>query len=159
TFALQGILPYKVRVSGRMRAAELPEMPVEVLGTLDKDSFAFAPGEAALYGGHATVTGRVAWSPEDTWAASGHVSGLNPGELRPDLPGSVSFNFAASGRGFDTKGELTASFSDLAGRLRRARVSGAGTLTHQGTTWGFNTVRVGLGTARLALDGRLSERM
>jgi translocation and assembly module TamB len=159
TFALQGILPYKVHVSGRMRAAELPEMPVEVVGTLDKDSFAFAPGEVDLYGGHATVTGRVTWSPEDTWAASGHVSELNPGELRPDLPGSVSFNFAASGRGFDTKGDLTASFSDLAGRLRRESVTGSGTITHLGTTWGFNTVRVGLGTARLALDGRLSERM
>ena len=159
TFAMQGILPYKVRIAGRMRAAELPEMPVEVLGTLDKDNLAFAPAEVDLYGGHATVTGRVAWSPEDTWAVSGHVSGVNPAQLRPDLPGSVSFNFAASGRGFETKGDLTASFSDLAGRMRRENVTGSGTITHQGSTWGFNTVRVGLGTARLALDGHLSDRM
>src|SRR5262249_60246536 len=49
--------------------------------------------------------------------------------------------------------------SDIPGRLRGLAASGGGTVTHAGTTWGFSNVRVGLGTARLALDGTISERV
>src|SRR5258708_39504934 len=65
---------------------------------------------------------------------------------------------AASGRGFDT-GDLSASFSNLSGKLRAVAASGSGTVTRSGNTWGFSEVRVGLGSARVALDGHISERM
>src|SRR5205807_1592560 len=61
--------------------------------------------------------------------------------------------------GFETKGDLTASFSGLAGKLRGVAASGSGTLTRSGGIWGFKEVRLGLGSARLALDGHLSERL
>src|SRR2546430_17303887 len=55
-----------------------------------------------------------------------------------DLPGSLSFMLGVSGRGFDTRGDLTASFSDLSGKLRGVAASGSGTLTRSGNTWGFS---------------------
>src|SRR5262249_18507009 len=126
SFALEGILPYKLRATGRVRAADLPEMPIEMLGTLDKDNITFAPAETARSGGRASVSGRVAWAPEDTGAVGGRVSDVNPAALRPALPGVLSFNFAASGRGFSTTGDLTASFSDITGRIRRESATGSG---------------------------------
>ena len=89
----------------------------------------------------------------------GRATGINPGVLRSDLRGSLTFAFDASARGFDAGSDLTASFSDITGRLRGLAASGGGTLTHAGTTWGFSNVRVGLGTAHLALDGRVGERV
>jgi len=159
SFAISGLMPYQVRVSGRGRAAELPEMALDASGTLGKDGLTFDPAEVDLLDGHASVSGSVLWAPSQSWSVRGRATGINPGALRSDLPGSLSFTFAASARGFDTRGDLTASFSDIAGRLRGLAASGGGTLTHSGATWGFSNVRVGLGTARLALDGTIGERV
>jgi translocation and assembly module TamB len=159
TFTLAGVLPYTVHVSGRGRAAELPEMTVDASGTLGKDGVTFDPAVAGLFGGRADVSGRVDWSPGESWSLNGHAAGINPGALRPDLPGNLSFAFNASGRGFDPRGEVTASFSQLSGKLRGSAAHGSGTITHSGTTWAFNRVRVGLGTASLALDGELGQRI
>jgi len=159
SFAISGLMPYQVRLSGRGRAAELPEMAVAASGTLGKDGLSFDPAEVDLLDGHTSVSGSVQWSPSQSWSVKGRATGINPGVLRADLPGSLSFAFAASARGFDTRGDLMASFSDITGRLRGLTASGGGTLTHAGTTWGFSNVRVGLGTAHLALDGRIGERV
>jgi len=159
SFAISGLMPYQVRLSGRGRAAELPEMGIDARGTLGKDGLTFDPAEVDLFDGHATVSGSVLWSPRQSWSVSGRASRINPGALRPDLRGSLSFAFNASARGFDSGSDLTASFSDITGRLRGLAASGGGTLTHAGTTWGFSNVRVGLGTARLALDGRVGDRV
>src|SRR5579863_5017706 len=159
SFTLQGILPYQLHLSGRGRAANLPEMPVELDGTLGKDSFAFQPAEVDLFGGHASASGVVTWSPAETWSVNGRATGINPGTVRADLPGSVAFAFAASGHGFDEAGTLSASFSGLAGKVRGVAASGGGTVTRGGITWGFDNVRVGLGTANLALDGRVDKQM
>jgi translocation and assembly module TamB len=159
SFAISGLMPYQVHLSGRGRAAELPEMTVDASGTLGKDGLTFDPAEVDLFDGHASVSGSVQWSPSQSWSVQGHATRINPGALRADLPGSLSFAFAASARGFDTRGDLTASFSDITGRLRGLAASGGGSLTHAGTTWGFSNVRVGLGSARLALDGRIGERV
>jgi translocation and assembly module TamB len=94
-----------------------------------------------------------------TWSISGRATGINTGLLRADLPGEVSFTLDASGRGFDAKGDLTAAFSSLSGKLRGVAASGAGTVTHSRTNWGFNSVRVALGSASLALDGHIDDRM
>ncbi len=159
SFTLAGVLPYRVRLSGSAQVPGLAPMPADVSGTLGHDSFAFDSAEIDLFGGHASVSGEVVWSPAQSWSVLGHARGINPGVLRADLPGSLSFMLGASGRGFDTRGDLTASFSDLSGKLRGVAASGSGALTRSGNTWGFSQVRVGLGSARVALDGHINERM
>jgi translocation and assembly module TamB len=159
SFTLSGILPYEVRFSGSASAAGLAAMPLAVTGTLDKDSFSFDPAEIDLFGGHASLSGRVAWSPRETWSVSGRVTAVNPGQLRPDLPGSVNFALGVSGSGFSERGELTAAFSNVSGKLRGVAASGSGTLRHSGGRWGFSNVRIGFGTARFALDGQVDDRL
>jgi translocation and assembly module TamB len=159
SFTFSGVLPYKVHLAGSVRAAALPVMPVDLHGTLDKDSFSFDPAEADLFGGHASVSGRVAWSPKESWAVAGRFTDINPAALRADLPGSVSFKLDASGEGFEPKGRLTASFKDLSGKLRGLTASGAGSITHTNATWAFSNVRVALGSTSLALDGSINDRL
>ena len=154
TFTLEGVLPYRVHVTGDARAADLPVMPVDIFGTLDKDSFAFERAEVDLYGGHTSASGKVTWAPQETYAVQGHASGINPANFRPDLPGNLTFDYVVSGRGFAAKGDLTASFSALSGKLRGAAASGSGSIAHAGKTWTFNALRVGLKVRRAlsALD-------
>ena len=159
SYSLQGVMPYRVHITGDFRAADLPVMPADIVGTLDKGSFAFEHAEVDLYGGHTSTSGRVSWAPQETWDISGHASNINPGTLRADLPGSLTFDFTTQGRGFDTKANLSASFSNLGGKLRGASAGGGGTITHAGKTWGFDALKVTLGSANLALDGTIDDRM
>jgi translocation and assembly module TamB len=156
SFTLQGVLPYAVHLRARAQAGSLPEMPLEVDATLDKDRFEFHPAEVDLFDGHASVSGVLAWSPAQSWSVSGNATGINPAALRPDLPGSLNFGFTASG-GFDAKSSLDVSVSGVSGKLRALAASGSGSLSHSGNAWTFAAVRVGLGASSLALDGRLSD--
>jgi translocation and assembly module TamB len=156
SFTLQGVLPYHVQLRGRGQAAQLPEMPLEVDGTLGKSGFAFHPAEVDLFGGHATLNGELAWSPAQRWSVSGNATGIDPAALRPDLPGSLNFAFAASG-GFEPNSALEASFSAVSGRLRGLTASGSGRVSRAGSGWTFSAVRVGLGASSLALDGHLAD--
>jgi translocation and assembly module TamB len=159
SFTLQGVMPYRVHLAGDVRAADLPVMPVDVDGTLDKDRFSFSRAEVDLYGGHASASGEVVWSGPGSWDVKGRATGINPGLLRADLPGSLTFNFSTAGRGFSPQGSMTASFSDLSGKLRGANASGAGTVSHSGKTFEFSNVRVGVGGTSLALDGQVNDRL
>jgi len=158
SFALAGVLPYEIHVSGTGRAAGLPEMPLEVSGTLGKDSFSFDRAEVGLFGGHASVSGGVVWAPSQSWSLSGRFTGIDSAALRPDLPGSVSFTLDAAGRGFEARGDLRATVTGVSGRLRGLAASGGGTVAHAGTSWDFSNVRVALGGTSLALDGRIEAR-
>jgi translocation and assembly module TamB len=159
SYTLAGGMPYALHLAGSGRGADLPSMPVELDGALDKDSLVIDRAALELFGGHASVTGRVEWSPAPSWWLAGRATGINPAALRADLPGNVSFTFGATGGGFDARSDVSASFSGLTGTLRRVAASGAGTVTHSATGWGFSNVRVGLGSASLSLDGRIGERL
>jgi translocation and assembly module TamB len=159
TYTISGTLPYQVHLTGSGTALGLAPMPMDVSGSLGRTSFAFDAAEVDLFGGHASLSGRIAWSPGESWSASGRATGINPAALRPDLPGSVSFLVGASGRGFNARGELTAAFSNLSGKLRGVAARGSGTVTRTGSTFGFSNVRLTLGTTRLALDGRVDDRL
>ena len=154
-FTLEGTLPYNIRASGIAAVPGLPPMPLQVEGTLGKDRFTFSRAQADLFDGHASVAGAVTWSPAQSWSLEGRVTGIDPGRLRPDLPGKLNFTLAAHGESFDHKGDITLEFHDLGGRLRGVAARGDGKLSRSATAWQFDGVRVGLGRASLALDGRI----
>jgi translocation and assembly module TamB len=159
SFTLEGLLPYKVHAQGSASAAGLSARALEVTGRLGKDSFAFEPAELDVLEGHASLTGALAWAPRPSWSVAGQLIGINPAALRADLAGSVSGALAVSGRGFDPRGDLSVTVGNLSGKLRGARVSGAGSLSRTGGALSFDRVRVALGGTSLALDGRAGEQL
>ena len=160
TFTLQGQLPaYHVHAQGTASAGDYTASSVEVTGTLGKDSFGIDAADVDLFDGHARLSGAVAWAPRDSWSLNGQLTGINPAALRADLPGSLTFSLAASGRGFDTRGELSATVQNLSGKLRGARAGGGGTLTRSGEALGFERVRVTVGGTTLGLDGRAGDAL
>jgi translocation and assembly module TamB len=159
TYTLRGVLPYDVELNGIARVRELPLMPTKVTGSLGKDHFTWTRAEVDLFQGHASVNGTVTWAPKDTWAVAGRLTGIDPSYFRPDLPGKLDFNLGVTGRGFEPTDNVMLDFTELGGKLRGASASGGGKLTHSGTTWQFDAVRVGLGRTNLALDGQINEQM
>src|SRR5262249_5678514 len=88
-FTFAGTWPYAVHATGLAQARDLPPMPTTIDGTLAKDRFTFRRGDVDLYGGHATLSGEVIWTPKDSWSFAGHVSDVDPSLIRPDLPGQL----------------------------------------------------------------------
>ena len=157
-YTLKGVMPYEVHLDGIARVLDYPLMPAKVAGTLGKDFFNWSRAEVDLFQGHASVNGSVTWAPQNTWAVSGRLTGIDPTYFRPDLPGRLDFTVGVVGKSFEPTGDTTIDFSDLGGRLRGAPASGSGRLFHSGKTWAFNNIRVGLGHTNIALDGRLSDQ-
>jgi translocation and assembly module TamB len=157
-YTLKGILPYDVHMNGIARVRDLPLMPTVVDGSLGKDHFTWSRAEVDLFQGHASVNGNVTWSPENTWSVAGRLTGIDPGYFRPDLPGKLDFTLAVTANSFESTGDTSLDFSNIGGKLRGAQASGGGRLSHSGTTWAFENVRVGLGRTNIALDGRLNEQ-
>ena len=155
TFTLEGLLPYKVHAQATAAsAAGVAASAVDVSGTLGKDGLTFEHAELGLLEGQATASGAVTWAPRQSWSVASQLSGINPAALRPDFPGSVSLGLAVSGQGFDPNGDLTVAVANLSGKLRGARVSGAGSVSRTGGALSFERVRLALGGTSLSLDGR-----
>jgi len=155
SFELSGTRPYDFRTQGLARIAGLAPVPADVTGKLDATGVTLSRAQVDLFHGHADVHGQVTWAPVQRWTVSGHATGIDPGQIRRDLPGSLNFGLAIAGRGFKAGDPLSVEIDDLGGRLRGVSASGGGRLTHTGDTWTFQQIRVGLGRTRLALDGHI----
>ncbi len=155
SFELSGLQPYAFRTRGLAQIAGLEPVPADVAGKLGDDGVSISRGNVDLLRGHAELHGEVTWAPVQRWAFSGNATGIDPGEWRPDLPGSLDFGVAVSGRGFEAGDPISVTVAGLSGRLRGVAASGGGKLAYAGDTWTFQQIRVDLGGTRLALDGRI----
>jgi translocation and assembly module TamB len=159
TFTFTGDLPYRVHAEGSAVVGPLSASAADVDAVLGREGLTVERAELALLGGHASLSGDVDWKPQQRWSVAGRLTGINPSSLRADLPGSLNFTLAASGRGFGSAGDLSVTVGALSGRLRGVHASGGGTLARSAGVWSFDTVRIGLGTTRLALDGRAGDTL
>jgi translocation and assembly module TamB len=159
SFELSGLRPYDFHTRGLAQVPTLlpglAPVPADVTGKLGDKGVEFSSAQLDIFHGHAAVHGEVTWAPTRRWEASGHATGIDPSQVRPDLPGSVNFGFDVGSRGFKPNDPLTVALDGLSGRLRGLAASGGGKLTHAGDTWTFQQVRVGLGRTHLALDGSI----
>jgi translocation and assembly module TamB len=155
SFELSGLRPYDFQTRGMAQIAGLAPVPADVAGKLGDAGVSISRGRLDLLRGHADLHGEVTWAPVQRWAVSGDATGIDPGEWRPDLPGSLGFGVTISGRGFKAGDPISASITGLSGRLRGVAASGGGQLAYAGDAWTFQQIRVDLGRTHLALDGRI----
>jgi translocation and assembly module TamB len=159
SFELSGLRPYDFHTHGLAQVPTLlPSLapaPADVTGKLGDKGVDISRAQVDIFRGHADVHGTVTWAPVQRWDISGHATGIDPSQVRPDLPGSVNFGLDVGGRGFKPNAPLSVALDGISGRLRGLAASGGGKLTHAGDTWTFQQIRVGLGRTRLALDGSI----
>jgi translocation and assembly module TamB len=155
TFTLSGLRPYDFHTQGMAQIEGLAPVPAAVTGKLADDGVSVSRARVDVGRGHADLHGEVTWAPVQRWAVSGRASAIDPGQWRPDLPGSLSFGLSLAGRGFRAGDPLSLTVTGLSGRLRGVAASGGGELTRAGNSWTFRQIRVSLGRTDLALDGRI----
>ena len=156
-FGLRGIRPYDVRLSGPIQAVDLDPMPVEMEGKLGANELIVSSANVEAFDGQATVSGEVAWTPQERWSVTGDASDINPGRVREDLPGKLNFHFGAEGLGFTNRSDFAVEIGNLAGRLRGSAATGGGHIARKGNAWELDHVRLALGHTNLSADGRIAD--
>ena len=158
-YALSGTWPYNLRAAGMIAPTGLDPMQMEMEGHLAKDRVTFSSLDAEAFDGQAVLSGEVIWSPQERWSVMGDASDINPGRVRPDLPGSLDFGITASGVGFGGDGDFSVDIRGLRGRLRGTPASGAGHIARKARTWEFDQARLVLGGTTLAADGKVADAL
>jgi translocation and assembly module TamB len=154
SYRLEGVWPYALQGSGDLYVPQIDPMTVAMHGLLHKDHLQIDELQLGAFGGKAVLAGEARWTPAQSWALAGPVTGLDPATLRPGFNGALNFNLEASGAPFGSD-NVDFAFANLAGRLRGNPASGSGHVVKQGEDWSFDTVRVRAGTTALAIDGNL----
>ncbi len=144
------------RIEGEFVAAGVPSAAGIASGRLTASQLVVDESDWQVLGGTIAATGMLSRDPDRAWTIAGRASGLEPGRLRPDLPGRLAFDFAASGNGLDRRAHWAAAVDRLSGRLRGQPASGAGIVRRQAGRLQFERVALALGPARLQLDGQWS---
>lgn len=154
-YTLTGVKPWGVTLSGDVVAADLPVMPANLRGVLSGDSLRIDEANVQVFNGNAKFSGDTHWQPAETWNIAGHMTGMDPSGIRPDLPGQVNFDFVAAGTPYGSTGSLDLTLQKLSGKLRNQNISGRGQFTRAANSmdWQFRGVDMSLGRTRLQLDG------
>lgn len=154
TFRMDGMRPWQVQAEAQIAALGLEPMPARARGVLGTEAVTISEGELQLLGGEARFTGEARWQPAEHWQVQGHMSRLDPAQLRDDLPGRLNFDFRAQGAPF-ANSSLDVTLANLAGTLRGQPAHGAGRimLASGSKDWQFRDLNLELGRTQLQLDG------
>jgi translocation and assembly module TamB len=152
-YTLEGDRPYRIVADGDFTAADMAPMTGTAVALLDASHVSVTRGSIAAFGGHADLSGDVAWAPSQSWRVTGTANDIDFHQLRPDVPGRIGFDFIAAGRRFASNGDIDLSIDGLHGTLRGGAASGSGRISRRGDDFRFSGVDLHIGKARLTLDG------
>jgi autotransporter translocation and assembly factor TamB len=158
-YTLSGTWPYALRGNALIAVRDFASVPIKMEAQLAKDRLIVRSADLRAFDGQAHVAGEVVWAPGQSWSVAGTAADINPGKLRPDLPGQLNFGFNAQGQGFTGDADFSVELKDIAGRLRGLTARGGGKLAHRAKAWELSAVRVGLGQTNVALDGKIAETL
>jgi translocation and assembly module TamB len=158
-YALSGTWPYDLSGNAVVSVRNFAAMSVKIEAKLAKDRLTVRAADVKGLDGQARLSGEVVWAPGQSWSVAGNAVGINPGKVRPDLPGQLNFGFSAAGQGFSGDGDFSVELNGIAGRLRGLPARGGGKVARRGKSWEFEQVRVGLGQTNVALDGKVAEEL
>ncbi|MDH4259122.1 MAG: translocation/assembly module TamB domain-containing protein [Gammaproteobacteria bacterium] len=141
--------------SGKLESPGLPHAEGRASGRFTATQFVVEESSWQTLGGRVEAFGMLTRDLERAWTISGNAHGIDPSTLREDLPGRLTFAYAASGSGLDKDARWTAAASGLSGQFRGQSVGGGGIVRRQPGLTQFERVAFAIGPAKLTLDGAL----
>ncbi|MBM5812089.1 MAG: hypothetical protein FJ191_09015 [Gammaproteobacteria bacterium] len=153
TLTAAGWREFSYHIGGHLQVGSLPAIDGAAGGLVTASQLIVSEATLATLGGRIELSGMVGRDALRPWTLTGRAQDLDPSALRADLPGRLSFDFAASGAGFDAAASWAAAVHSLTGTLRGQRAAGQALLRRRPGRWEFERVALGLGAARLRLAG------
>jgi translocation and assembly module TamB len=150
---LRGPLPYDFAVTAQLEGPNLPSGAGSATGVLSKEQVTLASYSVNALQGSLSGSGQLQFAAPRAWKVTTRATNVNPAGLFKGFSGRISLNADASGQGFDKKATFTANVGNLQGTLRGEPVRGRGFVQRDRKGWTVRDAQLGMGDARLALDG------
>lgn len=160
TLALVGWLgAYSATWSGNLAGEELLPAQLSGSGSGNADSFQLDDLVLALDRGQAALAGRLDWSDGVAWLADIVLSDIDPAQLLPEWPGSLSGALFVSGSHSDAGIVLDARNIDIGGEVRGQPVLLQGSVFADDGLFRVEGLRLSSGPNYVAVNGTYGERM
>ena len=155
TLTLRGSLPYEYELKAHLTAPTVGATETRANGRLDKQHLTLRQFTVAALEGSVTGSGSLQFPQPRAWSLQARATDVNPAQVYPDFPGKVNVTLDAKGEGLDRQARFSAAIGSLSGTLRQQRLSGGGSLERDSKGWRARHLELGLGEARLSVDGTL----
>jgi translocation and assembly module TamB len=152
-FTLEGDWPYRLKGEGLLRIAGLAPIPGRADTLIEHAQLRADSITLGAWGAEARLHGTVDWAQQ--WQLAGTVQHLDVAALRPGIPGRLTFNVEANGRGTALRGRA----DGLSGQVRGQAASGHAGFGYADGDWRLEHVQLQLGRTRIELDGHAGQRL
>ena len=145
---------FELHVPAIRGAAALPAMDWRLAAHGDTTHTQLDRFNAAWLGGKLQAHGRFRHGDSGNWRLAVRGQQLDPERIWPELAGRLGFDAAVSGTlGPQRRWQL--ALTQLTGSLRGAPLAASGTLTHAGTAWSVDRLKLRVGDNRAVISGDL----
>lgn len=153
TMQASGWREFRYRIDGMFAATGAAPFTGQASGQFTATQMIVEESAWQAFGGEVAAQGMLTRDVHRAWTLTGRARQVDPATLRKELPGRLTFEFAASGKGLDGQATWAASVTKLSGQFRGMPASGGGIVRRQEDRLQFERVALALGPARLRLDG------
>ncbi|WP_462320295.1 translocation/assembly module TamB domain-containing protein [Halochromatium sp.] len=150
---------FDFKLKGKAALADYPPTQIDLAGTGTDASARLETLRIDVIGGRIDGSGELAWSPDLSWSTAFTMTGLDPGQVLADWPGTLGGRLQSQGSMIESGLELTASISDFGGQLRGYPVALQADVAMQGQTVTLRTLQASSGDTRLRVDGRIDDQL
>jgi translocation and assembly module TamB len=156
---LRGPMPYEFTVNGDIAPVGIPSTRGTASGVLSKTDVKLDTYAIDVLGGALAGTGSLTFAQPRPWALVARGRDIDPTGINEQFPGRISFAATAKGQGLDKSARFAATIANLTGTLRNEKLRGGGSIERNTKGWRVGGAAVSLGTAELALDGTLYDKL
>jgi translocation and assembly module TamB len=146
-------------LNGDAGLSKYPPAKIDLAGRGTAESAVLESLRVDLLNGHIDGAGKVSWAPALGWDAALTLTGLDPGQLLADWPGSLGGKINSKGATDNGVLALTAMIDELGGTLRGYPVRVAADVAMQGKAIDLKALEASSGDTRLRASGRADDAL
>ena len=124
---------YQLELAAELAGRDIPPGQWALAGHGDASQLVLEELSGQVLGGDLSVSGDLEWDPQPRWDLRINATGLDPGQLQPELPGSLALSLQTTGRvDPDTGPHIEVLLQDLSGVLLDHPLQGSAQASIQG---------------------------
>ena len=156
---LRGPMPYEYTVVGQVSAPRAAGGQLAAQGELSKEQLSIGEYTLRALNGTVNGAGSLQFKAPQAWTLTARAANIDPAAVNKDFPGRLSFAASAQGRGLNQHADFRLKLASLRGTLRGLSVRGEGSIERQAKTWRVQQAHLGMGDAKLDLNGSLGDTL
>ena len=148
---------YRFSLQAKVQGKDVPEGEWNLKGSGNLQQAELETLSGKTLDGQVQANGKVAWQPALGWELQAVLSGIDPGQLKPEWPGKLDLELVSRAETRNDRLQMEAVLKKLQGTLNDKPVSGSGTFRMAGSEITLDQVRIASGSATLDANGGVGQ--